>query len=538
MLSKNTIISAVSNLSTAYNLTIVSLAFTISTFVYPEDKASTTASTSAVKTAALIGAIAGQLTMGYVGDWLGRSRAMGITMGLTIVGALLSSIQKPYGVDTPGPDITGMQMENYYAVNGTWKEHSDDLGLTSMHSEYVWLTFTRFILGVGVGGVYPLAATIAAESSTNNKTRGRQVSLVFSTQGIGFLLCPIVVMILATLNPSTDIKLGTEDGNVTSPAHGCLKYYTVEHEAAHNNSLLGPGFGPADEQSKVYGTCSDGANDMNWRFALALGALPGLFLLPYKVAETSNVVRDPTRKSTFWSDLGRREYWPKLLGTAGGWFFFDIVFYGNSLFAPVVTSHVFGKHDMDLMTVCAHNAIVFAIALPGYWVATYYMDILGRKNIQLLGFGMMTILFSLLAALLGPLKFENPAVLLIVYGLTFFFANFGPNSTTFILPSETFPPEVRASLNGFSAACGKAGAAIGAALFKPLSSSLGVPAVLLICGIISLIGVAVTFLFVKDYRGKNMAGSESRMGYQSINADESRQKLMSNPVDHKTYNGV
>ena len=62
--------------------------------MYPEDKASTTASTSAVKTAALIGAIAGQLTMGYVGDWLGRSRAMGITMGLTIVGALLSSIQK------------------------------------------------------------------------------------------------------------------------------------------------------------------------------------------------------------------------------------------------------------------------------------------------------------------------------------------------------------------------------------------------------------------------------------------------------------
>jgi len=335
--------------------------------------------------------------------------------------------------------------------------------------------------------------------------------MVFSTQGIGFLLCPIVVMILAAINPSTDVKLGTEDGNVTTAPNGCLKYYTVEHK--HNTS---DGFGPAgfDDANAGYsqGYCSDGANDMNWRFALALGALPGLLLLPYKVAETSNVVRDPTRKSTFWSDLGRREYWPKLAGTAGGWFFFDIVFYGNSLFAPVVTKHVFGSDPTDLMTICAHNAIVFAIALPGYWVATYYMDILGRKNIQLLGFSMMTVLFSLLAALLGPLNFQNPAVLLIVYGLTFFFANFGPNSTTFILPSETFPPEVRSSLNGFSAACGKAGAAIGAALFKPLSSSLGVPAVLLICGIISLVGVAVTFFFVKDYRGKNMAGSESRMG--------------------------
>lgn len=55
------------------------------------------------------------------------------------------------------------------------------------------------------------------------------------------------------------------------------------------------------------------------------------------------------------------------------------------------------------------------------------------------------------------------------YGLTFFFANFGPNSTTFILPSETFPAEVRTSLNGFSAAMGKAGAAIGSAMFLPLA---------------------------------------------------------------------
>lgn len=30
-----------------------------------------------------------------------------------------------------------------------------------------------------------------------------------------------------------------------------------------------------------------------------------------------------------------------------------------------------------------------------------------------------------------------------LYGLTFFFANFGPNSTTFVLPAELFPTRVR-----------------------------------------------------------------------------------------------
>ena len=99
-------------------------------------------------------------------------------------------------------------------------------------------------------------------------------------------------------------------------------------------------------------------------------------------------------------------------------------------------------------------------------------------------------LYALLAACLEGME-ELPALLLFVYGLTllrsqrphhedgsempcsslfplflegfgaeigrewwkirYFFSNFGPNSTTFILPSESFPRELRSSLNGFCA---------------------------------------------------------------------------------------
>ncbi len=34
--------------------------------------------------------------------------------------------------------------------------------------------------------------------------------------------------------------------------------------------------------------------------------------------------------------LRQRKYWGKLVGTAGGWFLFDITFYGNALFQPTV----------------------------------------------------------------------------------------------------------------------------------------------------------------------------------------------------------
>lgn len=54
-----------------------------------------------------------------------------------------------------------------------------------------------------------------------------------------------------------------------------------------------------------------------------------------------------------------------------------------------------------------------------------------------------------------------PFVLLLLYGLSFFFLDVGPNTTAFLLPSDTFEPEVRATLNGISAAGGKVGAVLG-----------------------------------------------------------------------------
>merc|ERR1712000_629525 len=104
---------------------------------------------------------------------------------------------------------------------------------------------------------------------------------------------------------------------------------------------------------------------------------------------------------------------------------------------------------------CYQLLILALIGLPGYYVSVCFMDSWGRKNIQLMGLTFMAILYGVLAIWLNDLP---PALLLIIYGLTFFFSNFGPNATTFILPAETFPAEVRSTLNGFSAACGKAGA--------------------------------------------------------------------------------
>jgi PHS family inorganic phosphate transporter-like MFS transporter len=59
--------------------------------------------------------------------------------------------------------------------------------------------FSVVFQGVGIGGEYPLSATISSESAQSNQKRGKQVAMVFSTQGIGILLAPTIVLILLLL---------------------------------------------------------------------------------------------------------------------------------------------------------------------------------------------------------------------------------------------------------------------------------------------------------------------------------------------------
>lgn len=103
----------------------------------------------------------------------------------------------------------------------------------------------------------------------------------------------------------------------------------------------------------------------------------------------------------------------------------------------------------------------------------------------------MTVLYAIIGSSWNTLK-DYQSLLVLLYGGTFFFANYGPNTTTFLLPSLTYSKECRTTLNGISAACGKAGALVGASMFEPLADSLGDGSVMLICAYISLIAAILT----------------------------------------------
>lgn len=510
-MSCNAVIAAVSNLSTAYNLVVINIVQVLVQNQYCGGDHCRDA-VSLASTACLVGAIVGQVSMGYVGDCLGRSKALQLTMAFSIIGAFASAFAVPLNEDAS--------------------------------SIFFFLSITRFVLGVGVGGVYPLSATIAAESATSASSRGRSAALTFSMQGVGNLVVPLIA--LATI---------AIFGNPPNLFSG----------------------GPSDA-------------GLAWRVALGIGALPGLLLAPFKASETRKATRPrlsspvpggvdlprvavgqagmdvahsdenpahpparpppvqvpttplPRPKSalfgrpnhhqqqhdrrppprggavTLREALGMRSYWGKLLGCAGGWALFDITFYGNQLFQARVLSQIFSanttSHEPQPVAgdIHANRAlqmlVIAAIGLPGYYVSVLLMDRLGRRRIQLQGFVMMGLTYAALGLASSELK-HAPGAMLFLYGLTFFFSNFGPNSTTFILPSETFPAHLRSTLNGFCAASGKLGAVLGSALFVPLKTAVGVGGTMLACAVVALLGFAVTLAFVEDRRGQGMEGDEA-----------------------------
>jgi PHS family inorganic phosphate transporter-like MFS transporter len=166
-----------------------------------------------------------------------------------------------------------------------------------------------------------------------------------------------------------------------------------------------------------------------------------------------------------------------LLGTAGSWFFLDVAYYGLSLNNSIILSAIGysgGSNMYQIFYKTALGNLIFTLAgaIPGYWVSVATIDTLGRKPIQFLGFGMLTAIFIVIGFAYNHLSGH---ALFGLYIIAQFFFNFGPNSTTFIVPGECFPTRYRSTSHGFSAASGKVGAIIAQCVFGPLRTRGAVP---------------------------------------------------------------
>jgi MFS family permease len=83
-------------------------------------------------------------------------------------------------------------------------------------------------------------------------------------------------------------------------------------------------------------------------------------------------------------------------------------------------------------------------------------------------------------------------------------AEFGPNSTTFVYPSEIFPVRVRTTGHGIAAAMGKLGGFLGVFLFPYLLNWKGMLSAESAATIASALGLVVALTMLPETKGKSL----------------------------------
>src|SRR5262249_43180114 len=141
------------------------------------------------------------------------------------------------------------------------------------------------------------------------------------------------------------------------------------------------------------------------------------------------------------------------------------------------------------------------------------VDRVGRIPLQITGFAGMAVALCILATtelLHGGGEAHLPLVF-IGFALFNLFMNAGPNATTYALPAEIFPSEIRAAGHGFAAASAKFGAALGVFLFPILLDDIGSSALLFGVAGCCLVALAVTAALRIEPKGRTLeelAGAE------------------------------
>uniref|UniRef100_J3MVE0 H(+)/Pi cotransporter n=1 Tax=Oryza brachyantha TaxID=4533 RepID=J3MVE0_ORYBR len=367
---------------------------------------------ASVNGVAFVGTLSGQLFFGWLGDKLGRKRVYGITLMLMVLCSVASALSFSH---TP----------------------------TSVMAT---LCFFRFWLGFGIGGDYPLSATIMSEYA-NKKTRGAFIAAVFAMQGFGIMTGGLVaILVSASFKAAFPAPPYADDPVASTPPQAdfvwriilmlgalpaALTYYwrTKMPETARYTAL-------------VANNAKQAAADMSK-------------VLQVEMAAEDNEARSSSRGGfgLFSGEFARR-HGLHLLGTSATWFLLDIAFYSQNLFQKDIFSAVGWIPKAATMSALeelfriarAQTLIALCGTVPGYWFTVALIDVVGRFKIQAVGFFMMTVFMLGLAV---PYQHwtapGNHVGFVVLYALTFFFANFGPNSTTFIVPAEIFPARLRAT---------------------------------------------------------------------------------------------
>lgn len=327
------------------------------------------------------------------------------------------------------------------------------------------------LMGIGIGGDYPLANIITSEFAST-KWRGTMVAAVFSTQALGQFLASLVALIVIE-------AFRSQTNNDDNVCHSGICTQTASAQLAVDRMwriVIGVGAVPAafalycrltiPETPRytfdVNRDVEQGFADYKGWIQNTIGPRTGQGRVEADRAEVQALLAQDTIQGginenvvpqSSWQDF--KSYFRQgangwiLFGTCGSWFFLDVAYCESSPapFGPLnadfetdalaLNNTIFlqkagfgSMNDAEptrLYRILRNGAVgnlvlVVAGAIPGSICAILLVDKIGRKTIQVGGFAMVTLLLLILGSAFGSMSDASRVALFV---LILFFVNFG-----------------------------------------------------------------------------------------------------------------
>jgi len=376
--------------------------------------------TGLITSASLIGMIFGAMLFGWLSDKMGRSRIMGIDL-------------------------------IFFAVFGL---------ASALSQNFLELFISRLLLGIGIGGDYPVSSTLMAEFSPSI-SRGRYLTGSVSMYWIGTLLSALVTLFLLPLGP----------------------YF--------------------------------------WRWVFLIGAIISIpiilirirlsesprWLISKGIIKDSNLPRqeDENKGVKGYLDLFKGEVLYVTIFVSSVWFLFDVASYGIGLYYPFILRQFAFPSNYEVL----YGTMLIGIgAIIGYIIAELFIDSLGRRVVLLVGLGSMALLL-----ILGGLV-KVTGTFLVPYFMSFVSLEQWAGAVTLFYPTELFPTSVRSSGQGFATSVSRIGAVLGVTYFPTMTKLLGFSASLLVFGIICTLAFIISLFMAKETKKKSL--EETSIGLKTI----------------------
>ncbi|KIW62084.1 hypothetical protein PV05_02135 [Exophiala xenobiotica] len=515
------LVAGVGFLLDGFSLFAGNVALPMIAYVYWHDEVSSFRLTC-INIATLAGTLLGQVAFGYMGDRNGRKKMYGIELVL-LIGSTLGVVMSSRG------------------YNGSM-------------SIYSWLIWWRVMVGIGVGADYPLSAVITAEFAPT-KHRARMMATVFFMQPLGQIAGNLISLIVVSISRSSNsddvvrsvdqmwrwiIGLGVVPGVVALIFRFAIPetprfLLDIEDDPVKAEfdatQLFGESSMSSELESNMWCDSLEESNLSNRSVDEHSEASPSWTIAPAPLTTLNSSwhLSIADIKQYFWIEGN----WKTLAATSMCWLLLDFGYYGIGLSSPQFLAKTWGSLNISgpsppWMTNDKPDANVYDMFLNSSLHALVILNVgsfaggllmittasrLNRVSLQKYGFLVLAALFIALGTVFITIHQEGAlAITLYVIGQLAF--NFGPNSTTYIIPAELFPTRYRATCHGISAAAGKLGSIlvqIFSAYYKFTSTgdnqTKRYGTILVIFSAAMFLGAIITHFWIPEVQEKATRGS-------------------------------